>query len=85
MGDFEGRIRPLLRFSWMNASISDCSLGARGYTLQLDAFDPGTSSMAWSQIFRSGSRSNDDFEKRSSKSWKCVGTDSAKVFGCEFL
>jgi hypothetical protein len=51
MGDFEGHIQPLLIFLWMNMSILDYLLGAGGYTLQLDAFASGTSSIVWSQIF----------------------------------
>jgi hypothetical protein len=45
IGDLDGRICPVSKFSLRKASNSFCSEGESGYTLQPDGFSPGTSSM----------------------------------------
>src|SRR3978361_322593 len=81
MGDFEGRIRPELRFSSRNLSNSACSFGDRGYTLQFLGSESGSNSITWSHIFLSGKVSKDSFANTSSNSFKYSGiVDSAFTF-----
>src|SRR5882724_881033 len=54
IGDFDGHICWLLRFSSRNSSSCFCSTRASGYTLLLKFRASGTSSLAWSHCFQSG-------------------------------
>src|SRR5882724_5564877 len=78
IGDFDGCIHWLLRFSSRNSSSCFCSTGARGYTLVLKLRASGTSSMAWSHCFQSGNSSKDSLAKMSRNSWYGLGTMSSK-------
>src|SRR5882724_1156708 len=78
IGDFDGRIHWLLRFSSRNSSSCFCSTGASGYTLVLKLWALGTSSMAWSHCFRLGNSSKDSLVKMSRNSWYGLGTMSSK-------
>src|SRR5882724_13660607 len=78
IGDFDGHIRWLLRFSLRNSSSCFCLTGARGYTLVLKLQASGASSMAWSHCFRSGNSSKDSLAKTSRNSWYNLGTMSLK-------
>src|SRR5882724_12949556 len=78
MGDFDGHIHWLLRFSLRNSSNCFCSIGASGYTLVLNLRASGTSSMVWSHCFQSGNSSKDSLEKMSRNSWYSLGTMSSK-------
>src|SRR5882724_2557893 len=78
IGDFDGHIHWLLRFSSRNSSSCFCSTGASGYTLVLKFRVSGTSSMAWSHCFQSGNLSKDSLAKTSRNSWYGLGTMSLK-------
>src|SRR5882724_10511510 len=78
IGDFDGHICWLLRFSLRNSSSCFCSTGDSGYTLVLKLWVSGTSSMAWSHCFRSGNTSKDTLAKTSQNSWYSLGTMSSK-------
>ena len=49
MGDLEGQICPVHKFSLRKVSSSFCSTGDKGYILDNLGSDPKRSSMAWSQ------------------------------------
>src|SRR5882724_51123 len=78
IGDFDRRIRWLLRFSSRNSSSCFCSTGASGYTLVLKFRALGTRSMAWSHCFQSGNLSKDSLAKTSRNSWYGLDTMSSK-------
>src|SRR5882724_4603432 len=78
MGDFDGCIHWLLRFSPRNSSSCFCLTRASGYTLVLKLQVSGTSSMVWSHCFRSGNSSNDSLVKISQNSWYGLGTMFSK-------
>src|SRR6266481_331730 len=83
IGDFEGQIQPLARFSSRNLSSSFCSTGDIGYTFILKGCAPGTRLIAWSHCFCSGSLSNDSLEKTSRKVWYGSGSISSSCAGGE--
>src|SRR5882724_9076617 len=78
IGDFDGRIHWLLRFSLRNSSSCFCSTGDSGNTLVLKFRALGTSSMAWSHCFRLSNSSKDSLAKTSRNSWYSLGTMSSK-------
>src|SRR5882724_8516971 len=78
IGDLDGCIHWLLRFSSRNSSSCFCSTGASGYTLVLKLRASGTSSMAWSHCFQLGNSSKDSLMKTSQNSWYGLGTMSLK-------
>src|SRR5882724_6458849 len=78
MGDFDGHIHWLLRFSLRNSSSCFCSTGASGYTLVLKLRVSGTSLMVWSHCFQLGNSSKDSLAKMSQNSWYSLGTMSSK-------
>src|SRR6266481_6741255 len=83
IGDLEGWIQPLARFSSRNLSSSFCSTGDIRYTFVLKGCAPGTRSIAWSHCFRSGSLSKDSLEKTSRKAWYGSGSISSRHAGGE--
>src|SRR5882724_13358577 len=78
IGDFDGHMHWLLRFSSRNSSSCFCLTGASGYTLVLKLRALGTSSMVWSHCFQSGNLSKDSLAKMSRNSWYSLGTMSSK-------
>jgi len=78
IGDFDGHIYWLLRFSSRNLSSCFCLTGASGYTLVLKLRASGTSLMVWSHCFQSGNSSKDSLMKTSQNSWYGLGTMSLK-------
>src|SRR6266481_968322 len=83
IGDFEGWIRPLARFSSRNLSSSFCLTSDIGYTFILKGCAPGTRLIAWSHCFHLGSLSKDSLEKMSRKAWYCSGSISSRHAGGE--
>src|SRR5882724_648389 len=78
IGDFDGCICWVLRFSSRNLSSCFCSTRDSGYTLVLKFQASGTSSMVWSHCFQSGNSSKDSLAKTSRNSWYVLGTMSSK-------
>src|SRR5271156_5201221 len=68
IGDFEGWIRPVSKFSFRNTSNSFCSAGDK-----LVGFDPGINSMAWSHSLGCGRTSKDSLENTEVNSWRYSG------------
>ena len=54
MGDWDGRMYPFSKFSFMNLSISICSSGVRLYDLNDFGWNPSFNSILWSHIRGSG-------------------------------
>src|ERR1700744_2007685 len=80
MGDFDGRMRPLFRFSSRNLSSSFCSFNDIGYSLQAVGEEPGIISMARSHVRLPGNSSNESFENTSWKPQYLVGIMSSSGF-----
>ena len=74
MGDFEGLMYPLARFSSINLFISLVSRRVRGYTLQSEGKKSSLSSIAWSQGQDLGKRFALSLSKMSKYSCNSGGT-----------
>ena len=85
MGDFEGLMYPLARFSSMNLFISLVSGRFKGYTLQSEGKKSSLSSIAWSQGRDSGKRFALSLSKTSKYSCNSRGTISGSVCVSSFF
>ena len=73
MGDCDGRMYPLSRFSFKNLSNSICSWGVRLYVLKDFAINGCFNSILWSQDRGSGNRAAFSSENTSRNSWNSSG------------
>ena len=80
MGNLEGWMHPVQRYSSRNVSSSFCSSRFRGYTLHLIGSEPGFNSIAWSQGQFGGKVSNLVFSNTSSNPLYCSGMGSVLLF-----